>query len=398
MLYHPGCGNGGGVLCFEVLRHLAQRAQVHFVGFSAGAADEAIALAALRAVAHSVTAVLLPPPPLLRGPASLLPQLLSGLPREVRGTRSEPMRTALAALAQRVKADAVLLQFPHMAQYAGAAPGVPVIVDVQDACTVSRWREWRSVGGSTLRRLMRLHSWWCWARYEVAAYAQAQRLMALSETDCGVLRAFVPRVPAFLSPVAWDVTPRRAQPAGENVLFMGNFAHAPNADGLRWVLAEVWPLVRARRAAARLQVAGLNLPADFSGNESTGVQSLGFVPDVGPLLAGAALSLVPYRFGGGIKIKTVEAMARGCAVVATTVGAEGLDAIDGVHLRVADSAAAFADAIVELLDSPTQRAALAEQAQALVAARFSWQAKMDGLMREIAAMLRERVPAARLAA
>ena len=408
MLYHPRCGNGGGVLCFELLRRLAAEAEVHFVAFGGGPGeDDAEALTALRAVARQVH-VVPRPRPWLGGPASMLLQLASGTPREVRDLRSETMRRRLSEVAAVAEVDCVLLQFPHMAQYADGFPGLPVVVDVQDACIVSRYREWRSSqtsGQSPWRRWQRLHSWWAWSRRELRDYARAQRLMALSETDLGVLRAFLPQVPAFLSPVAWDTVPALAaapRPGGP-VLLMGNFAHAPNADGLRWLLAEVWPRVRAQCPQARLQLAGRHLPAGLADDPAIGLEVLGFVDDVQSLLARAALSLVPYRFGGGIKIKALEAMAQGCPVVATRVGSEGLGGVDGVHLRVADEPDDFAAAVVGLLQAPALGEQLALQALALVSERFSWARKVEQLKVELRGLLRERaalgaLPRARQAA
>lgn len=387
MLYHPGCGNGGGVVCFELLRRLAGRASVHFIGFSAGGPDEGAAMAALNGAARSVRTVPLPRP-LLRGWLSAVAQLLTGVPREVRDLRSARMHALLAQRVADLRPDVVLLQFPHMAQYVDAVGATPTVVDVQDACLVSRYREWRAARG-VLRRPMRLHTWLAWSRYELRHYARAGRLMALSDNDLGVLRAYLPGVPAFLSGPAWEV--RTASPAaiGERVLFMGNFAHAPNVDGLDWMLSAVWPLVRRSCPRATLQVAGANLPTGFASDSAAGVESMGFVPEVGGLLDAAALSVVPYRFGGGVKIKTLESMARGCPVVATRVGSEGLGVVDGVHLRVADGTEDFAAAIVALLQAPSRRHALADAARALVAARFSWDRKVDALLGEFRGLVLE---------
>ncbi len=392
MLYHPRCGNGGGVLCFELLRRLATRTEVHFVGFGgAPGEDDTAALVALRAVAHRVHVV----PrltPRLRGVASMLLQLATGMPRELRDLRSAAMRRCLSEVAAAVGVDCVLLQFPHMAQYAPALAGVPIVIDVQDACMVSRYREWRSsqaAGEGLVRQWQRLHSWWAWSRHELRDYAHAQRLMALTETDLGVLRAFLPQVPAFFSPVGWQPAAAPTVSVDGPVLLMGNFAHAPNADGLRWLLTEVWPQVRARCPQARLQLAGLHLPPGLVDDPARGLQVLGFVDDVSPLWAGAAVALVPYRFGGGIKIKALEAMAQGCPVVATRVGSEGLGAVDGVHLRVADAPDEFAEAVASLLRSPALREQQALQALALVTERFSWAGKVEQLMLELRGVVRE---------
>jgi glycosyltransferase involved in cell wall biosynthesis len=391
LLVHPSCGNGGGVLAFELLRRLSLHAEVHFIGFDPSDGRDSQAGPALRAVACSVTVVPMPRSWWLAGWRSTLLQLLTGVQREVRAFRSPQLRQALQALAARTRCDVLILQFPHLAQYVGAVPGLPCIVDVQDSCLVSRYREWQTSRGSVLRRALLAHGWWCWARYELKAYARAQRLMLLSEADLGVMRSFLPKVSSFLSPAAWDIQPTRpAAEASQRVLLMGNFSHAPNLDALRWLLRDIWPRVRQHCPQALLQVAGQNLPESFASDASAGVVSLGFVPAVGPLLQAAAVSLVPYRFGGGIKIKAIEAMAHGCAVVATRVGSEGLQAEGGVHLCEADTAPAFAEAVVGLLRDPVRRRAIAQAGQALIAERFSWDRKLTALLSEIDSLRTQR--------
>ncbi len=393
--YHRACGNGGGVFCDEVLRRLAPHCDIHFLSFAQDATAEDAARADRAQAARSVTFVRWQPRHHSRALA-WLHQLATLTPREASGHNQPAMHAALAAACRTHQPQLVLLQFPHMAQYVTSVPGVPVVIDVQDACMVSRYREWRATrGGGMLRRCKLLHSWAAWVRYEMAAYGRAQRLMALSDTDAGVLRAYVPGVPTFVSPVAWDVVlPPAGAAFSQQVVFVGNFTHAPNRDGLEWLLAEVWPRVRGRCPQACLALAGPHLPPGPRSEAAAGVQRLGFVADAGALLAGAAVSVVPYRFGGGIKIKTLESMARGCAVVATTVGSEGLGVQDGVHLCIADGAEAFADAIADLLSSPERRNRLAQAGQALVAANFSWDAKINALLQQFHQVVREAAAAA----
>lgn len=384
--YHPWCGIGGGVLCFQLLERLAETFDIHFVSFDQVPNDTEAGRSALARACASVTVIPAPKP--VRGvldPLLQAAQVLTRRPREVRDMSSPDMAAAIARLAGAHDPVAVVLQFPPMAQYADAAPGAAVVVDVQDACVVSRYREWRRAA-APLRRAARFVAWVAWLRYELRWYARADALIALSENDLGVLRSFVPEVPCLFSPVAADPVGGPRGPEGSYVAFLGNFAHAPNRDALEWLLSEIWPLVRARAPSAELHVAGPGIPGWAGGRGDQGVVVRGFVESVDAFYGEAQMALVPYRFGGGTKIKALDAMARGCPVVATTIGSEGLQVTPGVHLRVADDAQGFADAVVELLHAPDARRALAEAALAHVERHFSWDAKVAALVEALRAV------------
>ncbi len=396
--YHPTCGIGGGVVCFQLLERLAETFDIHFASFDQVPNDTEAGRNALARACSSVT--VLPTPRPVRGvldPLLQSVQVLTRRPREVRDMSSPDMAAAVARLVREHDPAAVVLQFPPMAQYAPAAAGAAVVVDVQDACMVSRYREWRRAA-APLRRAARFVAWLAWLRYELRWYAGADALIAISENDLGVLRSFVPEVPCFYSPVAADPVDGTRGPEGSYVAFIGNFAHAPNRDALEWLLSEIWPLVRARVASAELHVAGPDIPGWAGGREGEGVVVRGFVESVDAFYGQAQMALVPYRFGGGTKIKALEAMARGCPVIATTIGSEGLQVTPGVHLRVADDARGFADAVVELMHSPDARRALAGAARAHIERRFSWDAKVTALVEVLRAVgarkAQARAPAA----
>ena len=123
--------------------------------------------------------------------------------------------------------------------------------------------------------------------------------------------------------------------------------------------------IRRHRPAAerRLQEAASRDPA---------VEAPGFVDDVRPSVARAAICIVPLRVGGGTRLKVLDAMAQGKAIVSTTLGAEGIDVQDGEHLVLADDAGAFADRIVRLLQCPAERLRLGEAARKRAEERYSW--------------------------
>jgi glycosyltransferase involved in cell wall biosynthesis len=129
---------------------------------------------------------------------------------------------------------------------------------------------------------------------------------------------------------------------------------------------------------ARLVVVGAPVPAvERAAARASRVELAGYVPDVRPRLRAATVSVVPLRVGGGTRIKILESMAAGTAVVSTTVGCEGLGLDPDRHLLVADEPAAFAAGVVRLLRDPALRQRLERDASAAVGARYDWSAMAD---------------------
>jgi glycosyltransferase involved in cell wall biosynthesis len=137
------------------------------------------------------------------------------------------------------------------------------------------------------------------------------------------------------------------------VLFVGNMMgsrHGPNIDGMLWLIKDVWPRIRRAMPEAECLLAG-PMRDDVRAEVSTveGVRILGFVEDLRALLQRVSLSVAPIRFGTGTRIKILEAMAGGCPVVSTTKGKEGLEIEVNRDLLVADDAADFATACLNLM-------------------------------------------------
>ena len=134
----------------------------------------------------------------------------------------------------------------------------------------------------------------------------------------------------------------------DRLLFVGGFAHAPNADGIGWFLDEVWPLVRDRAPRLGLVIAGSDPPPSVQARASGRIAVTGTLSEEELVAAygGARVAIAPLRFGAGVKGKVLEAMRHGVPCVTTTVGAQGLEA--NPELRVADDAAAMAERILAL--------------------------------------------------
>lgn len=186
-----------------------------------------------------------------------------------------------------------------------------------------------------------------------------------SEHDADVL-AQRHGVRAEVVPNAVDFSLASDERAGDetNLLFVGTFSYRPNAAGLSWFVAQVWPRVREKLGAeATLSIVGFDPPQEILDLGATpGVEVLGPVVDLNQPYRRATLVIVPIHSGGGTRIKLIEAMSRRRAVVTTALGCEGLGLLDRVHAAIADTPEVFAARIVELALNPAERSAMAARA------------------------------------
>ena len=132
------------------------------------------------------------------------------------------------------------------------------------------------------------------------------------------------------------------------LLFVGYFAHTPNADAVRWFVRDVLPLVRLNDPHLRLHVVGSDPPPDILALASDTVQIHGYVPDLEPLFDACRMSVAPLRYGAGVKGKIGQSLALGVPCVTTSIGAEGMGLVDGVNALIADTAADFAAQVERL--------------------------------------------------
>ncbi len=172
-----------------------------------------------------------------------------------------------------------------------------------------------------------------------------------------------------------------------DLVFTGKMDYRPNVDGVLWFAGEIWPLVRRARPATTWAVVGQRPHARLAAlAKEPGVTVTGRIEQVQPYLAGAGVYILPLRIGSGTRLKLIESMAAGCAVVSTTIGAEGFALQSGQEAVLADSPEAFAAAVLALLDDPARRASMGERAQ-VFAAQYDWR-RIGPLLDEVYSDLR----------
>jgi glycosyltransferase involved in cell wall biosynthesis len=257
----------------------------------------------------------------------------------------------------------------------------------------------------TGQRLMRLHRELGNSQAAAVAAAEAQkyqafadhyldafdRVIVCSEPDAVRLAERFPGARCALVPNGYRPVERirrhrhRARRPGPlRLIFVGTFGYFPNLDAARFLCREVLPILRRLTdREIRIDLVGSgSTPAMAGSAERSEVKVHGFAENLEPLYSDADVAVVPMRAGGGTRIKILEAFTYGVPVVTTSLGAEGIDADDGVHLLFADDAEAFARACLRLKEAPELAARLAAQAAELLAARYT-PARVDAALAEV---------------
>ncbi|MFZ1769441.1 MAG: glycosyltransferase family 4 protein [Caldilinea sp.] len=382
---------GPKLRAYYVLRQLAAQHEVLLVSFSRQE-DRADHVEHLRQFCAGVYIV-----PMVRSARRTLCAVVTAL------AHKEPViiaRDRVAAMRRRIEdvfaahgpVDAVHADQTSMVQYAlGAAdlqtPRPRLVLDAHNALH-QVFRRLAEQAGNPLRR--RLLAWEAerLAAYETERYAQFDEVVFVTEID----RARLDLSHAHVIPICVEpqveamcaVAAPTAQVKPRQVLFVGTLFWPPNAEGAAWFVREVWPLVLKQCPDARLVIAGKRPPISLLqlADAAQHVVVTGYVDDLTTLVAQSTLFIAPLHAGGGMRVKIVDAWNWGIPVLATTVGAEGLDCVAGEHLLIADAADAFAAAAVRLLDDPALAARLCEAGRRLVAHAYDWRrvyAAWDGV-------------------
>jgi polysaccharide biosynthesis protein PslH len=324
-----------------------------------------------------------------------LPKRLLQL-RSLGSTRSfERLRVTLPALQQILdrilrtqRFDVVNLEFPYLGHYnlRQAPPGKPLPRLVVDSHEIAYdlARQFARAGGNLGRRLYAGANWRKLRREELKTYRDADGVSVCSAADQQRLLDQLPGVRTAVVPNAADIEyhqprPSDPPPDGRTVVYFGLLSTVPNIDAVVHFLRDIWPRVAEADPEARCKIIGGRAPPSLLALAGPRVELTGFVSDLRPHLAAAAMVVVPLRLGGGTRLKIVEAMAMGKAIVSTTLGAEGIEAVSGRDLLIEDQPGAFADAVSRLLADPGLAARVGQSARRLAEERYSWTAAAQAL-------------------
>lgn len=186
---------------------------------------------------------------------------------------------------------------------------------------------------------------------EMQWLSSADLVLAAQPREAEYIRKQI-SVPVLVAPLPYVAKKLNGDPAPETCLFIGANI-PPNQTGIRWFLNEVWPKILSETPNATLALVGSI--CSFVEDGIPGVLKLNIVPTIDNEYARACVCVVPLLIGSGIKIKLIEALSFGKAVVSTTIGVQGVEEWAPKVVDVTDDASAFAAAVTHLLQNPGAR-------------------------------------------
>jgi glycosyltransferase involved in cell wall biosynthesis len=255
--------------------------------------------------------------------------------------------------------DVVQLEYLVLADLASAisTPGPPIVLVEHDA----RPPAITGHGGR-------------WQALRRAAARNVQAIVTFSEEDARVVREDAGATRVLVIPPGLDLPPRAGPGEREDVLFIGGSDHSPNRDAALRLIHQIHPRVRRLHPTATLTLVGNVAPGVVGGE---GVQVVGRVEDVMPYVERAAVVVAPLSEGGGVRVKVLDALARGKAVVASPRAVEGIGIRPGEHALVVEEDEATAEAIATVLGDVELRRRIGRAARAWAEANLSWDVALD---------------------
>jgi glycosyltransferase involved in cell wall biosynthesis len=256
----------------------------------------------------------------------------------------------------------------------------PMVLDAHDVITKPAERRMKNVRG--LRRIFYFLRYMAIRKMEVRVVKKFDMVFALSDYDRRYLEKLQPdlRIKTVSIPAGLDITEREFEKEKNTILFLASYKYRRvNVDAALFFYRSVFPLVRKEVPDAKFIAAGYGPPEELTAiqEEDPNVVVPGFVEDIDECYKRAAVFAAPILVGGGIIVKILDAMAAGAPVVTTSYGNEGVGAVPGRDLLVADGPDQLAEAVVSLLRDPEFAGKIGMNGRAFVRKNYSREAIMD---------------------
>ncbi len=372
--------SGGKVKSMKLLQSLAERYRITFA--SPLKLDDAHQVAEFETKSpcerHVYAPVNVP-----RSARNLAASYLQGVPLNVRRTLDESLRIRIAELAD--DHDILLLDHYEVFAYLPKDYRGLVVYHAHNAY-FKLWQRYASLPGNPAMRLVAQLEAARVRRYEATVANRASLVFAAPNDARELVAAGVD--PSRINDTfhlgddsQLDMPNLRFADTKKKLMYVGFLGWEPNVQGLLWFIDDVWPLLQARHPDLRFDIVGKNPDKRLQAavEASQGIRLTGYVKDLQTVYRDSRISVAPLLFGSGMKVKVLDAMARGIPTVTTSVGAEGIEVENGRQLLVADQPAQMAAQIDDLLGNPKLWHHLQLESRKLIRERYTWQRLFSGM-------------------
>ncbi len=377
--------SGDRIRVYNLIRRVAVHHQVSLVALL-GTPDDKASLHHLGEFCEFVSTADHTWPSLKTEWPGMLQYLFTGKPWELRLIYSQKLAETIRRLTSQKPYDIVDIQHSRMALYREEiAPSckAKTILTLHNIA----YMQYEIIAKIQSKPLRRLRDWlhsralWFW---EPRYAAKFSHVITMSQLDSQRLLERNAQLDMEVIPNGVDTQRYQPLPLEENhagLLFIGTMAYPPGADGARFFCRQILPLVEQRFPNVETWIVGADPPQDVVALAADRIHVTGRVEDILPYYQRTSICVVPLRAGGGTRLKILEAMALGRPVVTTSIGCEGLEAVNGKHLLIADDPAGFADHINRLMSDADLYHSITQSARQFVESHYGWNAIAEKLMR-----------------
>lgn len=305
-------------------------------------------------------------------------KLVSNLPMRVAYCSFVPMKEKISDIMKKEKFDAIYVKRKRMSQFAEDIKNIPKILDLTDAVSLQYHRALDKV--SIIKLPFYLREAFALKQYEVNTILKYNAAVLCSGTDKTFLENIANRqldnIRIIPNVVDLNDFPegqnRKKTERSYNIVFSGLMDRYVNADAALFFLKKIFPLIKSKIPMAKFFIVGPNPPSSVKKHaHEDNIAVTGYVKDISEYIKKADIIVSPVRIGSGSRNKILQAMAMGKPVVSTSIGAEGLNAVSGVHLFISDTPDDFAGRIIELLNNEELQRKIGENARKLVEQDYS---------------------------
>jgi sugar transferase (PEP-CTERM/EpsH1 system associated) len=312
------------------------------------------------------------------GPGAIVKGMLGPVPLTVLNYKSKDVAGCLRSALNSKPFDAVQMETTNLFSYLDvirSAPNQPAVVLDWHNIDSELMARYSSEAAGLPKKLIALRTATLLHKLEGKLMNLCDAHTVVSEVDKQKLLIHNPAANVTVIPNGVDsvrFSPSTVPSSECSLLFVGSMDYHANADSVRWFAQTVWPEMSRRFPSLKFNIVGRSPGRNIQLLASDKIRVTGTVDDVRPFYADALAVIVPLRVGGGTRLKILEAMAMGVPVIATTLGAEGVAAIDGQEILLADSEEEMIGAVARIMTDAQFRRELTVRARQLVAEQYDW--------------------------
>lgn len=257
-------------------------------------------------------------------------------------------------------------------------PYIPVIRKYSKAKIILRshniehliWKRVAEITKNPLKKLYLQHIWKTLRDFELGHLNSYDGIVPITKIDGDFFKNHGCHIP--LMDIPFGITlekfkrTKKVETGFPSLFHIGAMNWIPNIEGVKWFLDRVWPKVHETYPNLKFYLAGREMPDWLTSLNLKNVEVLGEVDDALDFIESKAIEIVPLFSGSGIRIKIIEGMAMGKAVISTPIGAEGIHVESGKNIMLADDPQAFFEAVKQCVENEAFCKKLGENAKILI--------------------------------